>query len=169
MKDKPSTGLNSNFKEVLKPRIFIDGDAFPYTEISIDIARLYGISVIVSGNMTQNLQRFEGIEGVEVLEVSDEKDSADFAILNRLASGDIILTQDTGLAAVALAKGARVLDIRGCEFEDGTIDLRLMKRHFSRLIRLKGGKSKGPKQLTPDDRERFAVKLGELLSDLKLK
>ncbi len=150
----------------LKACLYIDCDGFPNVELAIQIVSERGARTIIAGNMTQNLGRFEGVDGIEVVEVSDGRDEADFAILNRIKSGDILLTNDTGLAAIALAKGAVVLNARGKQFREETIDERLMARHGAAKARRGGRKSKGPQKLRESDRERFAEKLKGLLESV---
>ena len=148
--------------------LFIDSDGFPHTSIAVEIAISQSIKTIVAGNMTQNLDRFEATHGVEILEVSDGMDAADFAIFNRLQEGDILLTNDTGLAAIALGKGVKVLDSKCHEFKEGAIDQRLMGRHLAKKVRRAGGRTKGPKRISDADREKFARKLEGVLGNLDI-
>ncbi len=150
----------------VKSCLYIDSDGFHNVELAIQIASERGLKTVIAGNMTQNLDRFEGVDGIEVVEVSDGRDAADFAILNRIVAGDILLTNDTGLAAIALAKGAIVLNAQGRQFREETIEQRLMTRHGAAKARRGGRRSKGPAKLRESDRERFAEKLKALLEEL---
>ena len=148
--------------------LFIDSDGFPHTTIAVEIALSLSIRTVVAGNMTQNLERFESAEGVEILKVSDGMDAADFAIFNHLQEGDILLTNDTGLAAIALGKGVKVLDSKCREFKEGSIDERLMGRHLAKKVRRAGGRTKGPKKISDADREKFAGRLEGVLGNLDI-
>lgn len=139
--------------------LYIDSDGFPHTAIAVEIAISLSIRTIVAGNMTQNLDRFESTKGVEILKVSDGMDAADFAIFNLLQEGDILLTNDTGLAALALGKKVKVLDSKCHNFKEGSIDQRLMGRHLAKKVRRAGGRTKGPRKISDADREKFAAKL----------
>ena len=143
--------------------LFIDSDGFPHTSVAVEIAISLSIRTVVAGNMTQNLERFESTEGVEILKVSDEMDAADFAIFNLLQAGDIVLTNDTGLAALALGKNVKVLDSKCHAFKEGSIDQRLMGRHLAKKVRRAGGRTKGPKKISDADREKFARRLDAML------
>ena len=148
--------------------LFIDSDGFPHTAIAVEIAISHSIKTIVAGNMTQNLDRFESTEGVEVLKVSDGMDAADFAIFNLLQDGDILLTNDTGLAALALGKNVKVLDSKCHDFKEGSIDQRLMGRHLAKKVRRAGGRTRGPKKISDADREKFAKRLEVILGNLNI-
>jgi len=146
--------------------LYIDSDGFPHTAIAVEIATGFAVRTVVAGNMTQNLDRFESTKGVEVLKVSDGMDAADFAIFNLLQEGDILLTNDTGLAALALGKKVKVLDSKCRDFKEGSIDQRLMGRHLVKKVRRAGGRTKGPKKISDADREKFAGRLEALLKNL---
>ena len=146
--------------------LYIDSDGFPHTAIAVEIAIGYSIRTVVAGNMTQNLDRFESTKGVEILKVSDGMDAADFAIFNHLQAGDILLTNDTGLAAISLGKGVKVLDSKCHDFKEGSIDQHLMGRHLAKKVRRAGGKTKGPRKISDADREKFAKKLEMILGGL---
>jgi uncharacterized protein YaiI (UPF0178 family) len=102
---------------------------------------------------------------VEILQVASGQDSADFAMVPRLARGDIVVTGDTGLAAMALSRGCRVLSPRGREFLPATIDAELAIRHAEQRHRRSGGRTTGPTPFREEDRERFREVLTRLLNE----
>lgn len=144
-------------------RLFIDADGFPHMEAAIEIAESIGIPIVAVGNMTQNLGRLEGIEGLHIMEVSDGMDAADFAIINHMKAGDIVITGDTGLAALVLGKGGIAIDSRGNPYREESMNTRLMSRHINKKIRRGGGKTRGQKKITNSDKERFALHLERIL------
>jgi hypothetical protein len=81
--------------------VFIDADACPVTREAISVARSHGFSVMLVGNGTQNFERHVR-PGVEAISVSQGRDAADFAIVERLSPEDVVVTQDIGVAAMAL-------------------------------------------------------------------
>ena len=101
--------------------LFIDADACPVTRESIDCARRAGVAVVIAGNSTQNLERHIRRDDprdaeharrgfwVTTLDVSVGADSADFAIVERLQAGDVVVTQDIGLASMALGRDAAAI------------------------------------------------------------
>ena len=90
-----------------------------------------------------------------VVTVDKQKDSVDFALMNRLTKNDIVVTQDYGLAAMVLGKGARVLDQNGRVYTDDNIENLLMDRHMGQKIRRAGGRTKGPPKRTKEDDAKF--------------
>lgn len=135
--------------------VFVDADACPVTRDAIAVARARSLPVVLVANHSQNLGRYAGRTGVELLQVSSGQDSADFAMVPRLAPGDVVVTADIGLAAMALSRGCRVVSPRGREYLAATIDAELAVRHAEQRHRRAGGRTGGPAPFTDDDRERF--------------
>ncbi|MDO8963414.1 MAG: DUF188 domain-containing protein, partial [Coriobacteriia bacterium] len=86
--------------------LFIDADACPVTREAISAGRAAGMAVVLVGNGTQNFDRHTSRNGVEAVQVATGPDSADFAIIERLEPDDVVVTQDIGLAAMVLGRGA---------------------------------------------------------------
>jgi uncharacterized protein YaiI (UPF0178 family) len=143
--------------------LFIDADACPVTRSAIGIASARKVPVVLVSNGTQNLGKYTGREGVEAVQVSSGRDAADFAIVERLSAGDIVVTQDIGLAAMVLGRDAEAISPRGRVFNPITIDAELAVRHAEQEHRRSGGRTKGPTPFEDDDRERFADSLKRLL------
>ena len=149
----------------MTPTLFIDADACPVTREALSAARTRKVPVVLVGNETQNLSRFAGRPGVEFVQVGTGRDAADFAIVERLEAADVVVTQDTGLAAMALGRGARALSPRGRVFSAATIDAELAVRHAEQRHRRAGGRTRGPAALEEEDRERFVRVLDRLLAE----
>lgn len=145
--------------------VFIDADACPVTREAISASRAAGAGVVLVGNETQNLSRHTTRSGVEVVQVSAGRDAADFAIVERLSAADVVVTQDIGLAAMALGRGARALSPRGRAFSLATIDAELAVRHAEARLRRAGGRHRGPSPFEEEDREHFAEVLARMLRD----
>jgi uncharacterized protein len=145
--------------------IFIDADACPVTRDALALARSGSVPVVLVANHSQNLARYAGRSGVEILQVASGRDSADFAMVPRLAPGDIVVTGDIGLAAMALSRGCRVLSPRGREYLSATIDAELALRHAEQRHRRSGGRTSGPSPFRDEDRERFREVLARLISE----
>lgn len=155
--------------------LFIDADACPVTRESIDCARRAGVAVVIAGNSTQNLERHIRRDDprdaeharrgfwVTTLDVSVGADSADFAIVERLRAGDVVVTQDIGLASMALGRDAAAIGVRGRVYDKATIDMQLFIRHEEKKVRRAGGRTRGPAAFTSEDRARFKRNLTELL------
>ena len=155
--------------------LFIDADACPVTADALAVARRAGVAVVSAGNTTQNLERHvrpgdprdaaHARRGfwVDTLAVSTGADSADFAIVESLQPGDVVVTQDIGLAAMVLGRGARAIGVRGRVYSTATIDSDLFIRAEEKKVRRAGGRTKGPSAFTDRDRRRFVENLEGLL------
>ena len=144
--------------------IFIDADACPVTRDAISVARAHSLPVVLVANGSQNLSKYGGRAGVEILQVASGQDSADYAMVPRLAPGDLVVTADIGLAAMALSRGCRALSPRGREYLPALIDAELAVRHAEQRHRRAGGRTTGPTPFRDEDRERFREALARLLT-----
>lgn len=145
-----------------RPRILVDADACPVRREVQRVAERSPTEVWYFANSTQDIP--QGPSG-HLIRVSDKRDAVDFAIVAQCREGDVVVTDDVGLAAMVLAKGARSLSSRGRRFRAEEIPSLLQERHRTRKIRLAGGRTAGPRQLTPADRRRFARALAQLLRE----
>ncbi|MCA1293007.1 YaiI/YqxD family protein [Paenibacillus sp. alder61] len=145
-------------------RIVVDGDSCPVKAEISETARRFGIKVLMVSSYDHVLRESEG---VEVVQVDRSQQSADLYIANHIASGDIVVTQDYGLAALALAKSCKTMSPRGDIYHPGNIDYLLERRHYQAKARRGGRHSKGPKPFTDEDRTHFTEVLLKLLRDLQ--
>jgi uncharacterized protein YaiI (UPF0178 family) len=93
--------------------------------------------------------------GVETIYVDSGADAADYRIMKLAQKGDLIITQDYGLASLGLAKGCTVLHHSGYSYTNENIDQLLQTRYLSAMARKSGKRTKGPKPFTAEDREKF--------------
>lgn len=142
--------------------VFIDADACPVTREAIRIAREHGRAVVLVADTNTNLTKYVR-PGVEAISVTPGPDSADFAIVERLQPGDAVVTQDIGVAAMALGRGAGAISPRGRTFHLATIDAELELRHAEKRHRRQGGRTSGPSAFTDEDREHFEESFERLL------
>lgn len=145
-------------------QIVVDGDACPVKKEIAETARAFGVPVLLVSSYDHLLREEEGVRTVQV-DRSDQ--SADLYIANHIARGDIVVTQDYGLAALALSKSCQVLSVRGRIFNDQDIDFLLDSRHHQAKARKSGHYSKGPKKMTDEDRRIFQHKLTKLLQKMQ--
>ena len=143
-------------------RIYIDADACPVTRIAEDIAREHGIPVTLLCDTNHVLAS----EYSEVRVIGAGPDAVDIALINLCCRGDIVITQDYGVAALALGKGARALHQSGKLFTDDNIDGLLMDRHLAKKARRSGKHHlKGPARRTAEDDRRFAEGLERMIRE----
>lgn len=144
-------------------RLWVDADACPVTRLAVSLATEYGIPATLVCDEAHWLE----IPGAETLTVAQGSDSADYALVNRLRPGDVVITQDYGLAAMCLAKGAFILNQDGREYTSENIDGLLAMRHIHAKIRRNGGRTKGPAKRVPEQDERFEESLRKLLKSIR--
>ncbi len=146
-------------------KVIVDADACPSLNEILRVSRAHKAPVVLVGNDTQNLQRFDQTTGVSTVVVPSERDAADYAIVALVHAGDIVITSDIGLAALALSKKADTISPRGKVYNPATIDTELFLRHEGQKIRRAGGRTKGPAPYTGEDRERLVDMLKRLLEE----
>ena len=142
--------------------IYIDADACPVTRIAEDIARKHGIPVTLLCDTNHVLT--SDYSTVKVIGAG--ADAVDFALINLCRRGDIVVTQDYGVAALALGKGARAIHQSGKLFTDENIDGLLMDRHLAKKARRSGKHHlKGPAKRTEEDDKRFAESFERMIQE----
>lgn len=99
--------------------------------------------------------------------VDSSKEAVDLFIMNHVKAGDLVITQDIGLASTLLLKGVKVLSPRGNLFEEKNISIALDLRYLSAKARRRGEYGKGPKPFTKDDRNKFITALIKILSEFE--
>ncbi|MGG1516766.1 YaiI/YqxD family protein [Paenibacillus oryzisoli] len=144
--------------------IVVDADACPVKAEIEQAAKPFGTQVVLVASFDHKMNESPG---VKVVQVDRSDQSVDLYIANHIRSGDILVTQDFGLAALGLAKGAICLTNRGQEYTDSSIDYLLERRHASAKLRRSGKHTKGPKPFTEEDRKNFLHGLTKLLKYLQ--
>ncbi len=122
--------------------LLIDADGCPVTDIAIRLCKTCQIPCTLLCDTAHEFHR----EGAETIVFDKGADSVDFALVNLVQKGDIVITQDYGLASMCLARGCRVIHQDGWEYTPDNIDALLLVRHESRKHRASGGRCKGPKK-----------------------
>lgn len=144
----------NTFTGVIKLKIYVDADACPVKDIIIAESRNADIPVVLVTSFS-HFSNAEQPSGVEIIYVDSGADAADYRIMKLAAKGDIIVTQDYGLASLALAKGCTVLHHTGYSYTNENIDQLLQSRYLSAMARKSGKRTKGPKPFTAEDKEKF--------------
>jgi len=99
--------------------------------------------------------------------VDPGRDAADLYIINHIKRGDVLITQDIGLASLILPKGVYALSPRGTEYKEESIETALDFRYLAAKERARGNYGKGPKPFTSDDRHNFQASLRRLVSKIE--
>lgn len=142
-------------------QIFVDGDACPVIRIVEKTAEKYGIAVILLCDTSHILDS----DYSEVVVVGAGADAVDYKLISICHKGDIVVSQDYGVAAMALGKGAYAIHQSGKWYTNDNIDQMLMERHLSKKARRSSRKNhiKGPKKRTEEDDVRFAQSFEKLV------
>lgn len=143
-------------------KIIIDADACPVLDIALDMAHKRNISALIVCDNAHYIVR----ENVETVVVDKGADSADIKIANSVYRGDIVVTQDYGLAALVLGKGGKALNQNGLIFTDQNIENLLYSRFVNKKVRLSGGRTKGPPKRTAENDTSFIKALTKLLEEI---
>jgi len=133
--------------------ILIDADGCPVVDITVRIAKKNKIECILLCDTSHFFEK----EGAKTITVSKGADSVDFALVNMLQKGDIVVTQDYGLAAMCLARNALPISQNGMIYNSNNIDGLLMQRHTAKKIRMAGGRLKGNAKRTPENDKNFEI------------
>ena len=140
-------------------RILVDADACTVKQIIVRIGKQMKIPVTMFIDTSHVIN--DGYS--TVIAVDKEADSVDFALIGTLSKEDIVVSQDFGVAAMALGKGAKAINQNGMLYTNENIDRLLMERHVSKKICRGGGKTKGPAKRTKEDEAHFEVVFEKLL------
>ena len=140
-------------------KILIDGDGCPVVDLTIRLAAQYRIPCFLLCDTSHEFHR----EGAATLVFDKGADSVDFSLVNRVEPGDIVVTQDYGLASMCLARKAVPVHQDGWAYTEFNIDALLFSRHESRKLRNAGVHMKGPKKRTAAQDQAFEAFLKRLL------
>lgn len=140
-------------------KVLIDADACPVTDFAVQLCRKYHVESILLCDTAHEIYR----EGATTLVFDKGADSVDFALVNRVSPGDIVITQDYGLASMCLARQAKVLHQDGWAYTEDNIQALLFQRHASKAHRMAGGRIKGPSKRKPLQNSQFSKALETLL------
>ena len=142
-------------------KIFVDADACPVVRIVEKIARKYEAPVTLLCDTNHVLSS----DYSEMVIVGAGADAVDFKLISLCHQGDIVVTQDYGVAAMALGKKANAIHQSGKWYTDDNIDQMLMERHLAKKARRGSSKNhlKGPHKRTVEDDQRFAESFERLL------
>lgn len=142
-------------------KLVIDADGCPVVALAVKTAEKYGVRCVL---VCDTAHTFSNVSA-EIITVSQGADSADFRIVNLLDAGDIVVTQDYGLAAMCLAKKATALNQNGLIYSEKNMDELLLSRHIHKKVRRAGGRMKGPKKRTKQQDEAFEKALIALFEE----
>lgn len=144
-------------------KVYVDADACPVVSIAEEEAAKFGVETVLLCDTNHALRS----ERSRVIVVDTGADSVDLALINRCCRGDVVITQDYGVAAMALAKGARAIHQSGMIYNNENIEGLLAQRYESKKARRASAKHhlKGPTRRTAEDDRNFREAFRKLLQD----
>lgn len=142
-------------------QIYVDADACPVVGIVEEIAEKYKIPVTLLCDTNHVLYS----EYSDVIVVGAGADAVDYKLIGVCQKGDIVVSQDYGVAAMALGKGAYAIHQSGRWYTNDNMDQMLMERHLNKKARRSSHKNhvKGPKKRTKEDDERFVQSFEKMI------
>lgn len=146
-------------------RILIDADGCPVVDICLCAAKEKALECHIFCDTSHEFSK----DGARVHIVPKGADSADFCLVNFIVKEDVVITQDYGLASMALSRGAYVINQDGLEYTEYNIDALLLARHTAKKIRNAGGRLKGSSKRTKEQDARFYEKLFEIIEKISKK
>ena len=148
----------------MMPHILVDADACPVVRQVEEIASRHALPVMLLCDEHHIMRS----DYSQVHYVSSGADAVDIALMNLCRRGDIVITQDYGVAAMALGKGAYAIHHTGKRYTNENIDLLLMERHLAKKARRASSKHHlhGPAKFTEADRQKFSAALEMLITEV---
>ncbi len=142
-------------------KILVDADACPVKELIEELAREYRLELV----MVSNINHIIKSNYATIVVVDGSAQSADIAIINLARPGDIVVTQDYGLASMALAKGSNAIDPMGKRYTEDNIDELLLRRYINQKARQARVRIGGPRKRKVSDSALFTLGLRKLIND----
>lgn len=142
-------------------QIFVDADACPVVGIVEKVAKEHNLPVTLLCDTNHVLSS----DYSEVIVVGAGADAVDYKLISICHRGDIVVSQDYGVAAMALGKGANAIHQSGKWYTNENIDQMLMERHLNKKARRAYGKNhlKGPRKRTAEDDEHFRASFEKMI------
>lgn len=145
--------------------IYVDGDACPVVNEVIETAAQFSLKVVIVKSYAHySITAYP--EHVKEVYLDRSREAVDYRILSLMDKGDIVVTQDYGLAALVLQKSGHAISPRGFQYNQDNIERLLASRHQSAQIRRQGGRTKGPKPFSNTDKTQFIMQFTKLIQSL---
>jgi len=142
-------------------KILLDADGSPVRQETVSLAQEHQIPLYIISNINHMIEEPYG----EILTVDHDKDAADFKILSLIEPGDLVITQDYGLASLVLAKEAHAMHHDGWFYTNFNMEALLMRRHLNAKARKKGNRPPSTKKRTELQNVKFKHSLEQFILD----
>lgn len=141
-------------------RVLVDADGCPVKDIILKVGKEFNIGVVIVKNICHEIYD----DYATIITVDQGRDMADIVLINHTKKGDIVVTQDYGVAALALAKNAVAINQNGWMYTQENIDGLLMQRHINQQMRRKQKKYTRIPKRSVEDNTNFEKAFRELVS-----
>lgn len=145
-------------------RLLIDGDGCPNRKAVIDLASHYEIETILFVDFAHMIVD----DRIQIVSCDVGKDSVDQQIVAYVQAGDVVITQDYGLAGLCLMKDAIVLHVSGKRITESNMNNLLEYRYLGYVSRKNDKHIKGPKKRSKKASQIFLRELEKILIEIKL-
>ncbi|WP_238884256.1 YaiI/YqxD family protein [Clostridium sp. YIM B02551] len=143
-------------------RILVDADGCPGRGIIEKLAGEYNIPLFLYCDINHNITLSYG----EVVVLDKGYQSVDMYIANKCVRGDLVITQDYGLASLILGKGGIPINPNGMLYTNENIDRLLFERHLSAKARRAGGKTANHRKRTSVDDEMLYKRIEKIIKNV---
>jgi len=140
--------------------IIIDADGCPVRKEAVQLAKKYKLKATIVSDVNHMIKD----NYADIVTVDKGYDAVDFKIIGLMNPGDLVVTQDYGLASLVLSKKGYAIDQNGMFYNSDNIDMLLLRRHVSKQVRKAGGKTKGPSKRKKEDTDNFIQALEKFLT-----
>lgn len=149
------------------PTLLVDADACPVAvrRLLEKKARHYQLRLIFITDQNHEIMPDYG----EVQTVAQGHDAADYMLVSKVTPGDIVVTQDYGLAALVLARRAHAIHPGGMIYNNQNIDQLLMERHMASKARKAGERLRNHKRRHSKEDFHFGAQLESILQKTHVK
>lgn len=142
-------------------KIIVDADSCPVKNEITDLGKKHNLEIVFVFS-TSHFSNYD--KAIKVIMVDNVSQAADMKIANIAAENDIVVTQDYGVAAMVMARKAKVILNNGKIVDKENINVLLGFRHVNEKLRNKRIRVKGPKKFSTEDREYFKNNLEFLIT-----
>lgn len=140
-------------------KILIDADGCPVVSIVCELCTKHAVPCLILCDTSHEIHQ----TNAQTLVFDKGTDSVDYALIGRISPGDLVITQDYGLASLCLARNARAFHQDGWEYTIHNMDALLFSRYESKKLRKSGARIKGAKKRTKQQDQAFRSALEKIL------
>lgn len=144
-------------------KIIVDADGCPVLGNIIELGLKHNLEIFVVAD-TSHIFEFDN-KNIKHIIADKGADSSDFIIIKLANKGDIVVTQDYGLASMCLAREIFSIHQNGMIYSNDNIDELMYRRHLGKKLRKSGKYLSKSKKRVSRDNNNFGQKFKELIQN----